>query len=89
MHIDNLINEYKELSTKTKAAEKAARKLREEADVYKKGIIELCKDTGFVMTETQKAEVLEINVAGFTVAPRVRYDVKISTLDMSVKVEKE
>lgn len=78
MITDELLDTYKALSEQTKQAEKAARKLREEADALKKSIIELCKETGYIMTDKQKATVTEIQVAGFTVAARVRYDVKIS-----------
>lgn len=80
MLIDELLNEYKTLSAETKAAEKAAREKREQADVLKKGIIELCKDTGFIETETQKATITEVNVKSFTVPARVRYDVKITSV---------
>lgn len=79
MITDELLNEYKSLSDQTKKAEKAARLLREQADVYKKAIIDLCKDTGYIVTDTLKATVTEIQVAGFQVAPRTRYDVKISS----------
>ena len=80
MIIDDLLNEYKSLSEQTRKAEKEARTLREQADYFKKSIIDLCKDTGFIMSDTQKAIVTEINVAGFTVKERVRYDVKIVPL---------
>ena len=81
MSIDELLKEYKSLSDQTKKAEKAARTLREQAEGFKKSIIDLCKETGYIMSDTQKATVTEINVAGFSVAARVRYDVKITSLE--------
>lgn len=80
MDTKQIITQYVALADQTRKAEKNSRLLREQADGYKKQIVELCKVHGALLTDEQKATITEIQVAGFTVAPRVRYDVSITAI---------